>query len=45
MLHGDVEIEGQPLASRDGFGIRDIGEIQVRAQAGSSLLLMEVPMA
>jgi redox-sensitive bicupin YhaK (pirin superfamily) len=45
VLRGDVEIEGQPLASRDGFGIRDIGEIQVRAQAGSSLLLMEVPMA
>ena len=45
VLRGDVEIEGQPLASRDGFGIRDIREIQVRAQAGSSLLLMEVPMA
>jgi quercetin 2,3-dioxygenase len=45
VLHGDVEIEGQPLASRDGFGIRDIGQIRVRAQAGSSLLLMEVPMA
>jgi hypothetical protein len=45
VLDGDVEIEGQPLTSRDGFGIRDIGQIQVRAQAGSSLLLMEVPMA
>jgi len=45
VLDGDLEIEGQPLTSRDGFGIRDIGQIQVRAQAGSSLLLMEVPMA
>lgn len=44
VLHGDVEIEGQPLASRDGFGISDISEIRVRAHAGSSVLLMEVPM-
>jgi redox-sensitive bicupin YhaK (pirin superfamily) len=45
VLQGDVEIEGQPLSARDGFGIRDTREIQVRAQAGSSVLLMEVPMA
>ena len=44
VLQGEVEIEGQQLTSRDGLGIWDAEAIQVKAQAGSKVLLMEVPM-
>jgi redox-sensitive bicupin YhaK (pirin superfamily) len=44
VLNGDVEIEGQQLTSRDGFGLWDTGKIHVRAHSGCRLLLMEVPM-
>jgi len=44
VLEGEVEIEGQQLAPRDGFGIWDTNEIQVLAQAGSRVLFMEVPV-
>ncbi len=44
VLRGEVEIEEQPLASRDGFGIWNINEIGIKAHPGSSVLLMEVPM-
>jgi len=43
VLQGEFEIEGQHLASRDGFGIWDTKEIRVKAHAGSRILLMEVP--
>jgi quercetin 2,3-dioxygenase len=44
VLQGEVEIEGQQLTSRDGFGIWDTKEIHVHADAKSRVLLMEVPM-
>ena len=44
VLEGEVEIEGQHLGPRDGFGIRDIKEIELKAYAGSKILLMEVPV-
>jgi len=44
VLKGEVEIEGQHLESRDGFGIWEIKEIDVIAHAGSNILLMEVPL-
>jgi quercetin 2,3-dioxygenase len=44
VLQGEVEIEGQLLTSRDGFGIWDTKEIHVNADAKSRVLLMEVPM-
>jgi redox-sensitive bicupin YhaK (pirin superfamily) len=44
ILEGKVEIEGQALGPRDGFGITEVNEIEVRAYTGSRVLLMEVPM-
>jgi redox-sensitive bicupin YhaK (pirin superfamily) len=44
VIDGEVEIAGQSLGPRDGFGIREVQEFQVKAQAGCKLLLMEVPM-
>jgi redox-sensitive bicupin YhaK (pirin superfamily) len=45
VLQGNVEIEGQELGSRDGFGIWDTKIIQVKAYSESRVLLMEVPMS
>lgn len=44
VLEGNVTIEGQDLNKRDGFGIWDTDEIQIKARKGSRLLLMDVPM-
>jgi len=44
VLEGEVEIEGQKLETRDGLGIWDTKEIQVKAHPESRILLMEVPM-
>ena len=44
VLNGDIEIAGQPLAPRDGFGIWDVEKIEVQALADCQVLLMEVPM-
>jgi len=44
ILDGDVEIEGQKLAKRDGFGIWDTNEIHVKSISESRILVMEVPM-
>jgi redox-sensitive bicupin YhaK (pirin superfamily) len=45
VLKGDVVIDGQELEVRDGFGIWDTDTINIKAKAGTELLLMEVPMA
>ena len=44
ILEGEMEIAGQLLSSRDGLGIREAAEIQLSANAGSRVLLMELPM-
>ena len=44
ILEGDVEIEGQKLGKRDGFGIWDTEDINVKSLTESRILLMEVPM-
>jgi len=44
VLEGDVNIEDQDLNKRDGFGIWNTKEINIKANPGSKLLLMEVPM-
>ncbi len=44
ILEGQVEIEGQQLGPRDGFGIWDVDEINVNSKSDSRILLMEVPM-
>jgi len=44
-LSGDLEVNGQLLNNRDGFGIWDIDKITLNAKTNSEFLIMEVPMA
>ncbi len=44
ILEGEVEIEGQKLEKRDGFGIWDVESIALKSNTESKVLLMEVPM-
>ncbi len=44
VLNGEVDIEGQALKSRDGFGLWDLDKAKVTATSDSEFLLMEVPM-
>ncbi len=44
ILEGEVEIEGQKLGKRDGFGIWDTNQINLKSTTNSRILLMEVPM-
>lgn len=44
VIEGEVEVEGQSLSKRDGFGIWDVNKFQVSFKTDSQVLLMEVPM-
>ena len=44
VLDGEVEINGEKLAKRDGYGIWNINEISLKSISASNILLMEVPM-
>jgi redox-sensitive bicupin YhaK (pirin superfamily) len=44
LINGSVEINGQVLNTRDGFGIWDIDKLNINILEDSELLLMEVPM-
>lgn len=44
IIDGEVEIEGQHLSKRDGFGIWEVEDFQVNAKTDARVLLMEVPM-
>lgn len=44
VLAGDVTIANQKLNKRDGFGVWDTDQIDIKADSDTKLLLMEVPM-
>lgn len=44
VLSGEVEINGQILETRDGFGIWETDSFEVKAIADAEFLMMEVPM-
>lgn len=44
ILNGSVEIDGQVLNTRDGFGIWDTEQFNIKAITDAEFLLMEVPM-
>jgi redox-sensitive bicupin YhaK (pirin superfamily) len=44
VLHGDATINNQTLNKRDGFGVWDITELDIKADADAEILLMEIPM-
>ncbi|PSR13340.1 MAG: hypothetical protein DA408_06115 [Bacteroidetes bacterium] len=45
VLEGSVNIAGQPLGKRDGFGIWDTESIDIQATTDARVLLMDVPMS
>ena len=44
VIDGQGELNGQPVAKRDGFGVWDTNSLTFTATSSSKLLLMEVPM-
>jgi hypothetical protein len=44
ILSGEVNINGQELKTRDGYGVWDTDKISLKAGTETELLLMEVPM-
>ncbi|MEO7174878.1 MAG: pirin family protein [Saprospiraceae bacterium] len=44
VLSGNLVIDKQEMKSRDGLAISEVKEISLLAQAGSEILLMEVPL-
>nr|WP_028121581.1 pirin family protein [Epilithonimonas tenax] len=45
ILKGSAEIEGQHVETRDGFGVWDISDLNIKSTSGNTeILLMEVPM-
>lgn len=44
VLKGDLNINGQELQARDGFGIWDTDHLNIEASSNAEVLLMEVPM-
>jgi len=45
ILDGEVEINGQKLEKRDGFGLWEVDSFQFKSLTDSRVLLMEVPMS
>lgn len=44
ILEGEVDVEGQKLAKRDGMGIWEADSFSLNAQSKARVLLMEIPM-
>ena len=44
VIDGNVTINGQDLKRRDGLGITDSDQIEIKAEKDTELLLMEVPV-
>lgn len=44
VLSGALTVNGQSLSARDGFGVWDTTRLELKADSGAEVLLMEVPM-
>jgi redox-sensitive bicupin YhaK (pirin superfamily) len=44
VISGNVNINGQSLKDRDGYGIWNINKAEITAESNAEILLMEVPM-
>ena len=44
IIEGTAEIAGQALEKRDGFGIWNVEDFEIKADKNSRILLMELPM-
>lgn len=45
ILKGDATVNNQSLNNRDGFGVWNVNQIDIKADSNTELLLMEVPMS
>lgn len=45
VISGEVEVDGQSLAKRDGLGLENFKAVSVNGLSDSEVLLMEVPMS
>ena len=45
VLEGAAEVEGQLLSARDGYGLWDTDQFEIKATENARILLMDVPMA
>jgi redox-sensitive bicupin YhaK (pirin superfamily) len=43
-IEGEIEVDGEKLATRDAIGIIDAAEIEIKANTASQFLVMEIPM-
>lgn len=44
VISGEVQVNGQNLAERDGYGVTEGGELAITASKDSEILAIEVPM-
>ncbi len=44
VIEGSAEVEGQKLEKRDALGVSETDELNIKAKAGSKILLMDIPM-
>ena len=44
ILEGSADIEGQLLNARDGYGVWDTNQLDIKAKDNTKVLLMDVPM-
>lgn len=44
VIKGNIDVNGQDLHTRDGFGVWDTTTLQISATSDATFLLMEVPM-
>lgn len=43
-IEGEIEVDGEKLATRDAIGISGASEIEIKANTTSKFLIMEIPM-
>ncbi len=44
VIEGSIEVDGQSYGKRDGLEIRDVADLDISADSGTRLLIMEVPL-
>ena len=44
VISGNITVDGQELATRDGLGITDFETLEIKATTNAQFLLMEIPM-
>ncbi|MCE7063784.1 pirin family protein [Dyadobacter sp. CY326] len=43
VIKGDIAVDGQPLSTRDGYGLWPDSEVKITASSYAEVLLMEIP--